>query len=83
MTVCPCRRYLRAITEFPTPTNITDIRSWFGLLNQVEYAFSMVERRLLLFRVLLKPATLFYWNNSLDQLFEESKTVITTEIAYG
>ena len=83
MTVCPCRRYLRAITEFPTPTNITDIRSWFGLLNQVAYAFSMVEQRLLLFRVLLKPATLFHWNNSLNQLFEESKTVITTEIAYG
>ena len=34
-TIRPCQRYLRAITEFPTPRNITDVRSWFGLLNQV------------------------------------------------
>ena len=25
--VHPCNRFLRAITEFPTPTNITDVRS--------------------------------------------------------
>ena len=32
-------------------------------------------------RNLLKPATPFRWDDSLDQLFEESKTAITTEIA--
>ena len=61
-TVCPCRRYLRAITEFPTPKNITDVRSWFGLFNQVAYAFSMAER-MLPFGDLFKPATPFHWNN--------------------
>ena len=45
-TVRPCKKYLRAIVEFPTPRNITDVRSWFGLLNQVAYAFSMAERML-------------------------------------
>ena len=35
------------------------------------------------FRNLLKPATSFYWNDTLDQLFEESKAAITTEIANG
>ena len=78
-TVCPCRRCLRAITEFPTPKNITDVRSWFGLFNQVAYAFSMAER-MLPFGDLLKPATPFHWDDGLDQLFEESKTAITTEI---
>ena len=80
--VRPCKRFLRAITEFPTPTNITDVRSWFGLLNQVSYAFSMAER-MLPFRDLLKPAAPFRWDDNLDRLFEESKTVITTEIANG
>ena len=79
-TVHPCQRYLRAITEFPTPRNITDGRSWFGLLNQVSYAFSMAEQ-MLPFKDLLKPAEPFRWDDNLDQLFEESKTVITTEIA--
>ena len=31
---------LKAITEFPRPTNITDIRSFFGLVEQVSFAFS-------------------------------------------
>ena len=35
------------------------------------------------FKDLLKPAVPFHWDDNLDQLFEESKTVITTEIANG
>ena len=38
------QKYLRAIRSFPTHHNITDIRSWFGLINQVAYTFSMTER---------------------------------------
>jgi len=78
-TVRPCKRYLRAITELPVPKNMTDVRSWFGLLNQVPYAFSIAER-MLPFRELLKLATPFRWDSNLNQLFEESKTAITGEI---
>ena len=38
--VWPCKKYLDAIRNFPTPTNVTNVRSWFGLLNQVSYAFT-------------------------------------------
>ena len=31
----PLPKYLNAIQQFPTPKNIKDIRSWFGLINQV------------------------------------------------
>ena len=31
----PLPKYLDAIRDFPTPKNVTDIRSWFGLVNQV------------------------------------------------
>ena len=81
-SVRPCEKYLRAITEFPRPKNITDVRSWFGLLNQVSYAFSMAEK-MLPFRQLLKPSTPFYWDDNLNNLFEESKLVISAEIANG
>ncbi len=37
-TVKPSCKYLKSITEFPTPRNLT---SWFGLVNQVSYALSL------------------------------------------
>ena len=80
--VRPCKKYTEAIRNFPTPQNITDIRSWFGIINQVSYAFSMTDR-MLPFRKLLKPGTPFTWDSNLDKLFEESKEVIVSEIVHG
>jgi hypothetical protein len=80
--VRPCARYLDAIRNFPTPTNLTDIRSWFGLINQVSYAFA-ASTRMQPFREALKPGTPFIWNEELNNLFNESKTVIVTEIEEG
>ena len=81
-SVRPSKRYLDAIRHFPKPTNITDIRSWFGLVNQVSYAFSATEC-MLPFRELLKPGSTFYWDDTLNNLFEESKTSIIQEIEKG
>ena len=81
-TVRPCPRYLTAIKDFPTPQNITDIRSWFGLVNQVSYAFASAER-MLPFRNLLKPDKPFEWNDQLEELFNESKSIIIKEIRRG
>ena len=67
-TVCPCRKYLHAIREFPTPANITDVRSWFGLINQVSYTFAVTEC-MLPFRQSQKPCAPFVWDNYLN-LFE-------------
>lgn len=69
--VRPCRKYLDAIRNFPTPANITDVRSWFGLINQVSYAFAATEH-MLPFRQLLQPGTPFQWTDELHTLFEES-----------
>ncbi|XP_071500939.1 plexin-A4-like [Diadema antillarum] len=80
--VRPCPQFLRAIRDFPTPTSITDIRSWFGLINQVSYAFASAER-MLPFRALLKPDTPFVWTTQLNSLFEESKRLIIAEIHNG
>ena len=81
-SVRPSRQHSKAIKEFPVPKNLTDIRSWFGLLNQVSYTFSMTAR-MTSFRDLLKPSTPFYWDDHLTQLFEESKTHIIQEIEKG
>ena len=81
-SVRPCARYLDAIRNFPTPTNITDIRFWFGLINQVSYAFA-ASSRMQPFRQALKPGTPFLWNKELDNLFNESKSIITNEVEEG
>ena len=80
--VRPCKRFLRAILDFPTPCNLTDIRSWFGLVNQVSYAFSMTKR-MLPFRDLLKSGPKFEWTEKLDKAFKASKESIAKEIEYG
>ena len=81
-SVRPCAKYLRAIREFPTPKNITDVRAWFGVVNQVSYAFSMTSY-MSPFRDLLKPSTPFYWNQEMDAIFEKSKVKIVNEIIEG
>ena len=80
--VRPSDRYIEAIRDFPTPKNITDVRSWFGLLNQVSYTFSMATR-IQPFRQLLKPNTLFRWDNEINELFEASKVSIISDIISG
>lgn len=77
----PCKKYLDAIRDFPTPVTITDVRSWFVLINQVSYAFAATERTLP-FHQLLQPGTPFKWTDELNQL-EESKSVIISEIEEG
>ena len=37
----PFDNLLNAISSFPTPKNITDARSWFGLVNQIAWAYSL------------------------------------------
>ena len=81
-SVRPCTKYLDAIRNFPTPANITDVRLWFGLINQVWYAFDATER-MQPFRQLLQPGTPFKWTDELNNIFEESKSLIIKEIEEG
>ena len=81
-TVGPCRSFLEAINNFPTPQNITDVRSFFGLINQVSYAFASNEK-MAPFRDFLKPSVKFCWTPELQKLFEEAKIVIIEEVKRG
>ena len=80
--VKPAGHFADAIRKFPTPTSITDIRSWFGLLNQVAYTFSTAER-MQPFRKLLTPKSAFEWTDELDALFKQSKEHIIREMERG
>ena len=79
--VKPTKKMTEAILHFPTPMDITDVRSWFGFVNQVSYAFSQVMAP---FRERLRSKNQkFYWNETLERLFRESKRVIVQKIEKG
>ena len=80
----PTAQLMNAIRDFPKPTNITGVRSWFGLVNQVSYAFAQSEV-MAPFRELLKTKEnrKFFWDHSLDQLFQHSKEVIAQHVEDG
>ena len=80
--IAPSEKLLSAIKDFPTPVNITDARSWFGLVNQAAWAYSLgpiMEP----FRNLVKHNSTFHWDANLDQIFAESKEIILEKISEG
>ena len=81
-SIKPLPRYLDAIRSFPVPTSTTDVRSWFGLVNQVSN-YAQLRDIMAPFRVFLKKNQKFYWNADLDRVFQTSKAAIVQMIKHG
>ena len=81
-SIQPTPKYIQNIMDFPTPKNISDVRSFFGLVNQVAYAFS---KGVIMapFRELLKPSNKFGWTEELDESFIAAKQEIVRLIQDG
>ena len=80
--VRPTDDTLRAIKEFPRPADITGVRSWFGLIEQVAFAFSktaLMEP----FRGLLKAKSVFAWTDELQTAFDVAKEEICNLVVAG
>ena len=78
----PPKKLLENIRNFPSPTNITGVRSWFGLVNQISYAFAQAPV-MIPFRELLNRRGEFYWDDAIESIFEESKRKISESIEEG
>ena len=78
----PGKDLLKSITEFPRPKDISSVRSWFGLVEQVSWAFSKTEI-MAPFRHLLSPNSKFEWNQELEKAFECSKSEIVNSVKLG
>ena len=78
----PTAKYVESIKNFPTPTNISDVRSWFGLVNQVAYSFVKITH-MAPFRHLLSESKPFEWNKELESAFQQSKQKIAELIIEG
>ena len=75
----PSPKYLDSICNFPTPKSATDIRRWFGLINQVSN-YAKLRKVIAPFRYILSPKCQFMWTEKLNQAFKESKEIITDAI---
>ena len=80
--VSPLPAHTEAIRSFPTPRNVTDLRSFMTLVNQVS-VFHATQPRLLPFPELLKKDSEWYWDGTIDSLFRETKTAIASEVEKG
>ena len=82
----PSDSTLASIQKFPMPDepSITDIRAWFGLVNQLAPFFAN-SKTMEPFRELLKPGKTkkVYWDNELRECFEESKQVVCQKASNG
>ena len=81
-SVKPLPKYLDVIRNFPRPTDISGIRSWFGLVNQVSH-YARLSDLMLPFKPLLSPKTRFRWDDELEHAFQKSKLEIIEAIKQG
>ena len=81
-TLQPLPKHTEAIRTFPKPLNLTDLRSFMALVNQVS-VFYAAQPKLLPFRDLLKKGVKWYWDERLDQLFDETKEFLAKEVEQG
>jgi len=78
----PTAKYIESIKNFPTPSNISEVRSWFGLINQVAYSF-VKTTQMAPFRHLLSESQPFMWDEMLETAFQQSKKKIIELIIEG
>ena len=67
-----------AIRDFPLPSNRTDLRSFFGLANQLSTFTDEIAKKMEPLRDLLKQKNEFQWDIVQDQAFEATKQALST-----
>ena len=78
----PTQEFIQNILSFPQPTSLTDIRSWFGAINQISYSFA-VAPVMAPFRHLLSSKVPFQWSPELQTAFDASKQEILRQCEHG
>ena len=78
----PQGEFLQSIREFPSPRNITDVRSWIGMINQISYTFAIAPA-MAPFRHLLSAKVPFHWSDELQEAFTRSKEEIINQCMKG
>ncbi|KAF0307558.1 Transposon Ty3-I Gag-Pol polyprotein [Amphibalanus amphitrite] len=74
----PDPQLTEALSQFPTPSNLTEVRSFFGLVNQVAYFVDDVAELLTPLRSLLSSRREFIWDENHQLAFDKAKAALTS-----
>ena len=69
-------KFMKAIADFPAPTNLTDLRSLMGLVNRFTDSAPDLKQMTLPWRTSLKKAKVFTWGPLHDIALQKVKDVI-------
>ena len=69
---------IRAIVDFPSPENLTDLRAFFGLANQLGQFLPDLAHTTQPLRGLLKRDAAFLWLPEHEQAFGKTKKILTS-----
>ena len=69
-------RKLEAISQFPQPSNITELRSFMGLANQLGGFTNQLSTAAGPLRDLLKQKNAFVWSSTHDEAFKQTKNIL-------
>ena len=78
----PSSKMINSIRDFAAPTNISEMRAFYDMVNQVNYTFAMSEV-MDPFRHLLKPGNTFQWSTDLQNTFDQAKEMIVEAVKEG
>ena len=67
---------MAAIRTFPRPTNLTEVRSFLGLANQLGYFVPDLTHVCRPIHELTKKDVAFNWGLSQEKAFEDRKSVV-------
>ena len=82
-TIEPLPKYLDAIRDFSSPISTSDIRNWFGLVNQLTN-YAQLRDTMAPLKPFLSPRCKFSWDKNLEDAFIESKKkIIIKSICHG
>ena len=71
---------VKALSDFPAPLNITDLRSFIGLANQLGSFVPDLTHMMLRMRQLLKKGTAYQWLAEHQEEFEQVKKLLSSEL---
>ena len=78
--VKPEQRKIESISKFPVPTNITELRSFLGLVNQLGIFIPDLAHVTQDLRGLLKKNVAYTWLEEHQRAFEETKSLLCSDL---
>ena len=69
---------MASIRNFPSPKDITNLRSWMGLVNQFASFAPDLKHAMVPLQGLLKPKNAYVWTSEQEEAMQKVKNILTS-----